>query len=146
MAYDIVGEALDLVGADDSVGGNPVAKLRKPSNQRRLPLGFQSLAVGAGATVSIPVVIQNQAFRLEELIVPNAVAVDFTIEDLKVGNSTQFASSGSVPAAAFSELCARQINLKCATAQSGLSIILTVKNTNAAAKDFRAAGIGTALE
>lgn len=144
--YDFVGEAIDLVGDDGGAPNVPKVRGRAPSNQRRLPLGFTSIAVAAGATVTVSVVIQNQAFRLEELIVPSAIAASFTLEDIKVGNASQFAASGSIPCQAFSELCARPINLKCATAQSGLSLALSIKNTSAGALDFRAAGIGTALE
>jgi len=144
--YDIVGEAMDLVGADTMGPGGPRVQPREATQRRRLPIGFQSLGVPAGGTVAIAVTIQNQAFRLEELVVPAAVAVDFTIEDIRVGNTSMLAAAGSLPAAAFSELCARKINMSLATANSGQSLIITVKNNNAAAKDFRACAFGTAAD
>jgi len=118
-------------------------QLRKtvPTKGREQLLGFFFAAIPAGATrdvISRPQTI----FRGERLVIPAAlVGVFFSIEDIKVGNVSQFVASGPVPAVTFSEQGVG-VRLALDTAQPAMDVALRVTNLDVAPHDFRASLIG----
>ncbi len=115
-----------------------------PTKAREYILGFDSTAVPGSTSANItkrPQVI----FRPERVIIPAAVGVDFQVVDIKVGKNSQFSASGEVPAVVFSE-SAFGVRLKMDTCQVSMDVTISVRNTNAAQRNFTAAIIGPAVE
>jgi hypothetical protein len=151
--YDIVGA--ELIGA--AKAGNPRAKaaLRQIAmrnagavvkndlkNRRRYPLGFVPTEVDSGDAATIPAAPQN-LFRPERLVIPSDICFDFGVQDIKVGNQSQFAQSVEVPAAVFSEVSI-DTNVTFDTAEVGNQISILVRNKGTTDDlEFTAAAIGT---
>lgn len=115
-----------------------------PTKAREYILGFDSTAVPGSTSANItkrPQVI----FRPERVIIPSAVGVDFQVVDIKVGKNSQFSASGEVPAVVFAET-AFGVRLKMDTCQVSMDVTISVRNTNAAQRNFTAAIIGPAVE
>lgn len=115
-----------------------------PTKAREYVLGFDMTAVPGSTSANItkrPQVI----FRPERVVIPAAVGVDFQVVDIKVGKNSQFSASGEVPAVVFAET-AFGIRLKMDTCQVSMDVTLSVRNTNAAQRNFSAAIIGPAVE
>ena len=116
----------------------------KPTKARRYSLGFNA-TLAASATA----VVTNQpqvVFRPERVIVPSAIGGNFTVIDIKVGNKSQLAASGALPALMFSEL-AIGTDQSFDTALISQTITLSVQNTDSgAAHAFSAAMIGTVVD
>jgi hypothetical protein len=160
--YDIVGGdgSSEIIGAE-LIGaarrGNPQAKAalakiamrnagavvkKDLSNRRRYPLGFVPTEVDAGDAATIPAAPQN-LFRPERLVIPSDIGFDFGVQDIKVGNQSQFAQSVEVPAAVFSEV-AIDTNVTFDTAEVGNQISILVRNKGTEDDlEFTAAAIGT---
>lgn len=152
---EIAGEGDEWVGADEigavakRRGVLPNAALvRKKgyAKKRRQPLGFNSSGtVAAGASATIAVVAQT-LFRGRKLVVPAAIMASFTIDDIKVGNVSQFAASGSQSAEAFGPTTTGEDNVQMDTCAPGLSIFMTVTNTSGGALQFRATLFGDSVQ
>ncbi len=115
-----------------------------PTKAREYVLGFDSTSVPGSTSANItkrPQVI----FRPERVVIPSAVGIDFQVVDIKVGKNSQFGASGEVPAVVFSET-SFGVRLKMDTAQVSMDVTLSVRNTNAAQRNFTAAIIGPAVE
>ena len=170
--YDFVGDEYELEGdylvGDDLLGGiYPEQDVRKnalvaaavanrrvaegaivkdtaPTKAREYILGFDSTAVPGSTSANItkrPQVI----FRPERVVIPSAVGVDFQVVDIKIGKNSQFTASGEVPAVVFAET-SFGVRLKMDTAQVSMDVTISVRNTNAAQRNFTAAIIGPAVE
>jgi hypothetical protein len=115
-----------------------------PTKAREYILGFDSTAVPGSTSANItkrPQVI----FRPERVVIPAAVGVDFQCVDIKVGKNSQFSASGEVPAVVFAET-SFGVRLKMDTCQVSMDVTLSIRNTNAAQRNFTAAIIGPAVE
>jgi hypothetical protein len=160
--YDIVGGdgSTEIIGAEligAAKRGNPQAKAalakiamrnagavvkRDLANRRRYPLGFVPTEVDAGDAATIPAAPQN-LFRPERLVIPSDICFDFGVQDIKVGNQSQFAQSVEVPAAVFSEVSI-DTNVTFDTAEVGNQISILVRNKGTEDDlEFTAAAIGT---
>ena len=164
--YDLVGDDLlaDISGASYLVGADPVPSAAQvaaavanrrvsdgaivryvaPTKSREYILGFDSTAIPGSTSANItkrPQVI----FRPERILIPSSVGVDFQVTDVKVGKNSQFSASGEVPAVVFAET-AFGVRLKMDTCQVSMDITISVRNTNAAQRNFTAAVIGPAVE
>lgn len=157
---EIIGSEYDIIGADligAAKAGNPRAKaaLRQVAmrnagavikqdlkNRRRYPLGFVPTEVDSGDAATIPAAPQN-LFRPERLVIPSDIAFDFGVQDIKVGNQSQFAQSVEVPGAVFSEVSI-DTNVTFDTAEVGNQISILVRNKGVTDDlEFTAAAIGT---
>lgn len=121
----------------------PLVSNPPPTQGRDLVIGFQSLAVGAGATLDVtqrPQVV----FRPERIVIASSIAADFTVADIKIGNKSQLVSSGPIPAEAFAQT-AFGVEMMMDTCDISQDFILEVTNTSAGALDFRAAVFGKAV-
>ena len=162
VLYDIVGGdgSSEIIGADligAAAAGNARAKaaLHKIAmrnagavikndlkNRRRYPLGFVPTEVDAGDAATIPAAPQN-LFRPERLVIPSDICFDFGVQDIKVGNQSQFAQSVEVPAAVFSEVSI-DTNVTFDTAEVGNQISILVRNKGTTDNlEFTAAALGT---
>jgi len=111
-------------------------------NRRRYPLGFVPTEVDSGDAATIPAAPQN-LFRPERLVIPSDICFDFGVQDIKVGNQSQFAQSVEVPAAVFSEVSI-DTNVTFDTAEVGNQISILVRNKGTTDDlEFTAAAIGT---
>lgn len=111
-------------------------------NKRRYPLGFVPTEVDAGDAATIPAAPQN-LFRPERLVIPSDIAFDFGVQDIKVGNQSQFAQSVEVPAAVFTEVSI-DTNVTFDTAEVGNQISILVRNKGTTDNlEFTAAALGT---
>jgi hypothetical protein len=116
----------------------------RPRSSREYALGLGSTSVLGNSSANINVQPQV-VFRPERLVVPSNVALDFLITDIKVGKNSQLASTGAVPATAFTEQ-AFGVRLKMDTAQISMFVTLSVTNTNPNARNFQGVIIGPAVE
>jgi hypothetical protein len=163
----------DLMGGDDILGellmgarqgGNPRARMMrqllaqrlarqgtmvrptKLTKAREYPLGFVSLAIAAGATVDVTSNPQIR-FRGERLVIPSTLVAigTFLVQDIKVGNVSQFPASGALPASTFSELGVG-VRLQLDTADPAINVVLRITNGDVVPRDFRATIIGSAVQ
>lgn len=119
----------------------------QPKNAQTMVLGIESngqVAAGASAVITFRAQV---LFRGRRLLIPDSIASAFTVDDIKIGNASQFAASGAVPASAFGESVngAGTDNLVMGTAQVSQDIVMTVTNRSSAAVQFRAALFGDAV-
>ena len=68
-------------------------------------------------------------FRGTRLIVGSAIAQFFTIDDIKVGRTSQFVATGSQPAEAFKDTATGD-NVSLDTCRPGMDIVLQVTNVS----------------
>jgi hypothetical protein len=130
--------------ANRRVAEGAIVRDTSPTKSREYILGFDSTAVPGSTSANItkrPQVI----FRPERVIIPSSVGVDFQVVDIKVGKNSQFSASGEVPAVVFAET-AFGVRLKMDTCQVSMDVTISVRNTNAAQRNFTAAIIGPAVE
>lgn len=110
---------------------------------RRSALPFDSVEeIPANEKRSI-VCYPQVAFRLERLIVPSDIAGAFIIREILVGEASQFAAPGPIPARVFSEL-AVGVALRGDACLPTMPITIVVETMDTPAR-FRAAGLGLAV-
>lgn len=106
-------------------------------------LGFDSTVIPGLRSASItksPQVI----FRPERVVIPSTVGIDFQVIDIRVGKNSQFTSRDTIPAVVFAETTFG-VRLKMDICQVSMDVTISVRNTNAAARNFIAIVIGTAV-
>lgn len=139
------GAALRRAIAAKRVASGTLVKQTRPDKARDYPLSLDSVTtIAAAATASITTRPQV-LFRAERLVIGNAIAPSFLVNDLKIGKNSQFVNAGSLPGEAFSNLSVG-VTLKMDTAQVGNDIVINVTNTSAGALRFVAAILGSAVE
>jgi len=117
-----------------------------PTKARRLVLPMSSTGtVAAGTSATITARPQTIAFKPQRITIPATVAPDFTIEDIKVGNKSQFAQSGSLPAEAFVQN-AFDTSMDMDTVQTSQDFVIQLTNISGAARTFRAAVFGRSAD
>lgn len=121
-----------------------VLRTQEPNRSRRIVLPMSSTgAVAAGASSTITARPQTMAFKPQRVVVPATIAPNFTIEDIKVGNVSQLAQSGSLPAEAFVQtLFDGEMDMD--TCQTSQDFVIQLTNISGAATTFRAAVYGRA--
>lgn len=139
------GAALRRAIAAKRVASGTLVRQTRPDKARDYPLSLDSVTtIAAAATASITTRPQV-LFRAERLVIGNAIAPSFLVNDLKIGKNSQFVNAGSLPGEAFSNLSVG-VTLKMDTAQVGNDIVINVTNTSAGALRFVAALMGSAVE
>jgi hypothetical protein len=111
---------------------------------REYPLGLDDTLVRAESTANITVQPQV-VFRPERLVIPEDIAVDFLIRDIKVGKNSQLVSPVALPAVMFTEQ-AFGVRLKMDTAQISMFVTVSVTNTSKEDRYFRGVIFGPAVE
>lgn len=146
----------EIIGAEVSVNPSQVAqevagrnallvKEVKPTKARLFPIGFTSDGVIAAGASAIIVSRPQVLFKGIRLSVPSDIAGDFTIDDLKVGKNSMFASESSLPARCMQE-DAWGVFMHLDTAQISQDVSLAVTNISGADRVFRAMILGKVAE
>lgn len=127
-------------------GGREYAvRTAQPTRAQVMVLGIQSVSTVLSLASENITIRPQVLFRGRRLLVPDAIASAFTIDDVKIGNQSQFAAPGSVPAAAFGEAVGDGDNLVMSTAQVSQDIVMSITNRSLAAVTFRGALFGDAV-
>lgn len=114
-----------------------------PPDAKRIVLNFEA-TVTAGASAVVTARPQT-VFRPDQFIVSSLIAPSFTIDDIKIGNRSQYTAAGRANAQVFSEVSVNS-QVKFDTAQGGIDVILNVTNLSIADLDFFATMIGPAIQ
>lgn len=123
-----------------------IVRDQTPTKARRLVLPMSSTGtVTAGTSSTITARPQTIAFKPQRLVIPATVAPDFTIEDIKVGNKSQLAQSGSLPAEAFTQ-SSFEVSMDMDTVQTSQDFVLQLTNISGANRTFRAAVFGRSAD
>jgi hypothetical protein len=126
------------------IEGSKVLESKRPTHSRVQSMGLSLAAVQPGATVDI-IARPQEIFRGRRLVIPSTIAQFFMVEDVKVGRTSQFVSSGRQPALVFSELSTGD-NLSLKTCSPGMDIVLKVTNISEEEINFDSALIGDVVE
>lgn len=130
-----VGDGMDgYVGEGEFGGRHRRNRQQQPQEQPHAhqflqPLPIPETTLTLGQTVDIAAYPQR-GFRPHRLVVPSTIGVLFKINDIKVGQETQYVSSGTIYGECFSEV-AVSVVLKGTKASLGNNIILNVTNRDA---------------
>lgn len=147
LAKALATRTAQIVAKDPTHGGT-MDFVKRPvtsEKQRTYPIGFGPVTVAAGASAVINVQPQVK-FVPQRLIVPQSVAVNFSILDIKVGKDSMFAASGEVPAEAFVEFSFHS-GFTFDMAKIAQNVTLFVRNIDTVnPHDFRALVMGFALD
>jgi len=93
------------------------------------PLPIPETVLTLGQTTDIAAYPQR-GFRPHRLVIPSTISIFFKVNDIKVGQETQYVSSGTIYGECFSEV-AVGVTLKGTRASLGNNIILNVTNRDA---------------
>jgi hypothetical protein len=116
----------------------------KRQRRRRLIVPIPVTTVAAGGTAEVTIQPQR-LFKCKRFIVPSGVAGDFRFTDIKVGQQSQLAASGDVPAAAFTEVTVDGY-VDFDSSDIGNLIVFEVSNTDAVnPHDLEGVLLGTAV-
>lgn len=126
--------------------GGLVIREQQPTKARRLVLPMSSTGVvPAGTSTTVTARPQTIAFKPQRVTVPATIAPDFTIEDIKVGNKSQLAQSGSLPAEAFTQT-SFGVEMDMDTVQTSQDFVIQLTNISGANRTFRAAIFGRSAD
>jgi hypothetical protein len=140
---EIVGAMQEIIGAggvDDKLA--ELARIRAAGgvgvkdvdrNKMRIqPAAFANTAVTAATKVTLSIQPQR-LIQIHSLVIPSMLNGLFDVNDIRVGQQTQFITSGSVPGAAFSEVADGERNkIKLDSADIGHIVAIDVTNNDAA--------------
>ncbi len=113
------------------------------SNRIILPMTSSGNITASAAVTARP---QSMAYRPEKIIVGGTTA-SWLIDDVKVGNRSQFAQAGSIPAEAFaSNALGNEVTFE--TVQTAMDFVMQVTYLGAATagEQFRSVVFGTAVD
>lgn len=138
--------AMRQAAAYKQVQSGVIVRDQQPTKARRLVLPMSSNGtVAAGSSTTVTARPQTIAFKPIRLTIPATIGPDFTIEDIKVGNKSQLAQSGSLPAEAFVQT-AFGVEMDMDTVQTSQDFVIQATNISGAARTFRAAVFGRSAD
>jgi peptidoglycan hydrolase-like protein with peptidoglycan-binding domain len=112
----------------------------------RCYIPFAALAVAAGATTSIPVLVQKD-FHGENIVVGTTVGAAFDLNQVKVGTDPQIAGGdGAISMSIFSSTQTFSLDFSMDIANNGTTMTMQVTNTTTAAADFKGSIWGHVVE
>ena len=117
----------------------------QPTKSRLFPIGFTSDGVIAAGTSAIIVSRPQVLFKGLRVSIPSDIAGDFTLDDIKVGKNSMFASESSLPARCLQE-DAWGVYMHLDTAQISQDLSMAVTNISGADRTFRAMVLGMVAE
>lgn len=116
-----------------------------PTNAYDQILPMQSSGVIAPAgSASITARPQTYAFQPHRIVIPQSLATDFTIQDIKVGNRSQFVQTGAISAETFAQNAVGTA-IKFDTVQTSQDFVIQVTNAGGAPRNFFATIFGASL-
>jgi hypothetical protein len=135
-----VGQA---ISAAPGTGGGPMEVPMVGNGPREFPMGFGITPVANGANVIINAQPQVN-FRPSRLVIPDAIAPSFMINDFKIGMRSQLVAPGSIPAQSFTQTAVGTA-MALDTVNVGQFVTLDVTNVGAQPANFAASLFGTTL-
>ena len=137
--------ALAAAAAQKQANAGVIVRTQAPTRARRQLLNLVSTGtIGAGAAATITARPQTIAFKPDRVIVPSSIGPDFTIQDIKVGNQSQFVQSGEMSAECFGPLVTESL-LDFDTVQTSQDFVMQCQNISGAARTFRATVFGKSV-
>lgn len=122
------------------LGSAQVISPRKPSSSGVQPIGFESL--GVAATTQVVVTTQPQTwFKPMRLVIPGSIAPFFTVNNIIIGNKSQFPSPVAIPGETFIPE-AQAVVMDLDTVNPALNLTLVVTNISGVPQNFRATFVG----
>lgn len=122
------------------LAGSQMMAPRKPSSAGVQPIGFFQAAVAAGTQAIITTQPQTW-FKPMRLVVPGSIAPFFTIDNLIIGNKSQFPSPVPLPAETFIPE-AQAVVMELDTVNPALNLTVVATNISGVAQNFRATFVG----
>lgn len=122
------------------LGGAQILASRKPSSSGVQPIGFFQAGVAAGTQAIITTQPQTW-FKPMRLVVPGSIAPFFTIDNLIIGNKSQFPSPVPLPAETFIPE-AQAVVMELDTVNPALNLTVVCTNISGVAQNFRATFVG----
>lgn len=113
---------------------------RKPSSAGVQPIGFFQAGVAAGTQAIITTQPQTW-FKPMRLVVPGSIAPFFTIDNLIIGNKSQFPSPVPLPGETFIPE-AQAVVMELDTVNPALNLTVVATNISGVAQNFRATFVG----
>jgi hypothetical protein len=122
------------------LGSAQVMATRKPSSSGVQPIGFFQAAIAAGTQAIITTQPQTW-FKPMRLVVPGSIAPFFTIDNLIIGNKSQFPSPVPLPAETFIPE-AQAVVMELDTVNPALNLTVVCTNISGVPQNFRATFVG----
>lgn len=122
------------------LGSAQVMAARKPSSSGVQPIGFFQAAIAAGTQAIITTQPQTW-FKPMRLVVPGSIAPFFTIDNLIIGNKSQFPSPVPLPAETFIPE-AQAVVMELDTVNPALNLTVVCTNISGVPQNFRATFVG----
>ena len=122
------------------LGGAQVLSPRKPGSSGVQPIGFFQAGVAAGAQATVTTQPQTW-YKPQRLIIPDSIAPFFTIDNIAIGNISQFPSPVPLPAEMFVP-AAQAVVMDLATVNPALNLTIVATNISGVPQNFRAGFIG----
>lgn len=122
------------------LSGAQIMAPRKPSSAGVQPIGFFQAGVAAGTQAIITTQPQTW-FKPMRLVVPGSIAPFFTIDNLIIGNKSQFPSPVPLPAETFIPE-AQAVVMELDTVNPALNLTVVATNISGVAQNFRATFVG----
>lgn len=113
---------------------------RGPSSSGVQPIGFEALGVAAGAQQIVTTQPQTW-FKPMRLVFPDSIAPFFTLNNIIIGNKSQFPSPVAVPGETFIP-AAEAVVMELDTVNPALNLTLVVTNISGVPQNFRATFVG----
>lgn len=108
-----------------------------------LPMSSTGVIAPAGSA-SITARPQTFAFQPHRVVIPQSLSTDFTIQDIKVGNRSQFVQTGAISAETFAQNAVGTA-IKFDTVQTSQDFVIQVTNVGGAPRNFFATVFGASL-
>jgi len=150
-ALAVLGAALNAKGkggkallaraiASRKLAGAQVLSPRKPSSSGVQAIGFFQAAVAAATQATVTTQPQTW-FKPMRLVVPESIAPFFTIDNIIVGNKSQFPSPIPLPGEGFVPN-AEAVVMDLDTVNPALNLTIQATNISGVAQNFRAMFVG----
>lgn len=132
------------------LGSSQILNPRKPSSSGVQAVGFFSGFPGPAAAVAAAtqatIITQPQTwFKPMRLVIPGSIAPFFTVDNIIIGNKSQFPSAAPLPAETFIPE-AEAVVLDLATVDPAINLTLVVTNTSGVPQMFRATFVGKQVQ
>lgn len=122
------------------LGSAQVMTPKRPTSSGVQAIGFEQLGILGGAAALITVQPQTW-FKPQRFVVPDSIAPFFTLNDILVGNLSQFPSPLPLPCEGFIP-SAVAVVMDLATVNPALNLSIRVTNISGVAQNFRAMFVG----
>ena len=122
------------------LGSAQVLSPRKPTSSGVQPIGFFQAGIAAGTQATITTQPQTW-FKPQRLVVPDSIGPFFTIDNIVIGNISQFPSPVPLPAEMFGP-AAQAVVMDLQTVNPALNLTIVATNISGVPQNFRAGFIG----